>query len=164
MSIESCHALVLNADFRPLSYFPLSLWPWQDSVKAVFLGRHDTPAFLAENTDAVISHQLENPLNYFYLEVCWQGYPLVHNAHLVPELGYYYAGNDVQAGAARLREDRRRPGVRSGASSVVARGRDERVCRLPAFVRRNRAAGAVRSADAPLCRDGQGHDARSRRP
>ena len=32
-------ALVLNADFRPLSYFPLSLWSWQDSVKAVFLER-----------------------------------------------------------------------------------------------------------------------------
>lgn len=36
---ESCPALVLNADFRPLSYFPLSLWSWQDSVKAVFLDR-----------------------------------------------------------------------------------------------------------------------------
>src|SRR5262249_19591755 len=23
-------ALVLNADFRPLSYYPLSLWPWQE--------------------------------------------------------------------------------------------------------------------------------------
>ena len=32
-------ALVLNADYRPLSYFPLSLWSWQDSVKAVFLDR-----------------------------------------------------------------------------------------------------------------------------
>lgn len=32
-------ALVLNADFRPLSYFPLSLWPWQETVKAVFLSR-----------------------------------------------------------------------------------------------------------------------------
>ena len=32
-------ALVLNADFRPLSYFPLSLWSWQDVVKAVFLER-----------------------------------------------------------------------------------------------------------------------------
>ena len=32
-------ALVLNADFRPLSYFPLSLWTWQDSVKAVFMDR-----------------------------------------------------------------------------------------------------------------------------
>lgn len=36
---ESCPALVLNADFRPLSYFPLSLWCWQDAVKAVFLDR-----------------------------------------------------------------------------------------------------------------------------
>ncbi len=26
-------ALVLNADFRPLSYYPLSLWSWQDAVK-----------------------------------------------------------------------------------------------------------------------------------
>jgi len=34
-------ALVLNADFRPLSYYPLSLWPWQESVKAVFLDRVD---------------------------------------------------------------------------------------------------------------------------
>lgn len=32
-------ALVLNADFRPLSYYPLSLWSWQDTVKAVFLER-----------------------------------------------------------------------------------------------------------------------------
>jgi 5-methylcytosine-specific restriction endonuclease McrA len=32
-------ALVLNADFRPLSYLPLSLWPWQDAIKAAFLDR-----------------------------------------------------------------------------------------------------------------------------
>lgn len=32
-------ALVLNADYRPLSYFPLSLWPWQEAVKASFLDR-----------------------------------------------------------------------------------------------------------------------------
>ena len=30
---------MLNADFRPLSYFPLSLWSWQDAIKAVFLDR-----------------------------------------------------------------------------------------------------------------------------
>ena len=29
-------ALVLNADFRPLSYFPLSLLGWQDAVRLVF--------------------------------------------------------------------------------------------------------------------------------
>lgn len=32
-------ALVLNADYRPLSYFPLSLWPWQEAIKAVWLDR-----------------------------------------------------------------------------------------------------------------------------
>ncbi|MBF9050190.1 HNH endonuclease [Roseobacter sp. HKCCD9010] len=32
-------ALVLNADYRPLSYYPLSLWPWQDAIKAAFLDR-----------------------------------------------------------------------------------------------------------------------------
>ena len=36
---EAFPALVLNADFRPLSYYPLSLWSWQESVKAVFLDR-----------------------------------------------------------------------------------------------------------------------------
>jgi len=39
VSPESCPALVLNADFRPLSYYPLSLWSWQDAIKAVFLDR-----------------------------------------------------------------------------------------------------------------------------
>ena len=70
--------------------------------KAVFLGRYDTPQFLAEKTDVVVSHQWENPLNYMYLETCWQGYPLVHNASLCPDLGYYYTDNDVNAGAAQL--------------------------------------------------------------
>src|SRR5690606_39809661 len=37
-------ALVLNADFRPLSYYPLSLWPWQEVVKSVFLERVDVIA------------------------------------------------------------------------------------------------------------------------
>ncbi len=36
---QSCPALVLNADFRPLSYYPLSLWSWQDAIKAVFMER-----------------------------------------------------------------------------------------------------------------------------
>ncbi len=28
-----------NADYRPLSYYPLSLWPWQEAVKAAVLER-----------------------------------------------------------------------------------------------------------------------------
>jgi 5-methylcytosine-specific restriction endonuclease McrA len=33
-------ALVLNADFQPLSYFPLSLFHWDDAIKAVVKGSH----------------------------------------------------------------------------------------------------------------------------
>jgi 5-methylcytosine-specific restriction endonuclease McrA len=44
-------ALVLNADFRPLSYFPLSLLSWQDAITAVF---KDHVSVVAEY-DAVVS-------------------------------------------------------------------------------------------------------------
>ncbi len=70
--------------------------------KATFLGRYDTPYFLSEFTDVVVSHQWENPLNYFYFDVCWMGYPLVHNANMCSDLGYYYPDNDVQIGADTL--------------------------------------------------------------
>ncbi|WP_241557290.1 HNH endonuclease [Croceibacterium ferulae] len=43
-ALESCPALVLNADYTPLSYYPLSLWPWQTAIKAVFLERVDIVA------------------------------------------------------------------------------------------------------------------------
>ncbi|MHA6323584.1 HNH endonuclease [Roseivivax sp. CAU 1753] len=45
-------ALVLNADYRPLSYYPLSLWPWQEAVKASFLDRVD---IIAEYDEVVHS-------------------------------------------------------------------------------------------------------------
>jgi 5-methylcytosine-specific restriction endonuclease McrA len=41
---DSCPALVLNADYTPLSYYPLSLWPWETAVKAMFLDRVDVVA------------------------------------------------------------------------------------------------------------------------
>ena len=36
MPLEQCPALILNADYRPLSYYPLSLWSWQDAIRAIF--------------------------------------------------------------------------------------------------------------------------------
>jgi hypothetical protein len=70
--------------------------------RASFIGRVKTPFFLAEHTDVVISHQWGLPLNYLYLECCWQGYPLIHNADLVKDLGYYYEAHDLEAGANAL--------------------------------------------------------------
>ena len=40
-NLADCPALVLNADYTPLSYYPLSVWPWQTVIKAVFLERVD---------------------------------------------------------------------------------------------------------------------------
>ena len=50
LSLEKCPALVLNADYRPLSYYPLSLWSWQESVKSVFLDR----VTIVSNYDRII--------------------------------------------------------------------------------------------------------------
>ena len=50
LSLEKCPALVLNADYRPLSYYPLSLWSWQDSIKSAFLDR----VTIVSNYDRVI--------------------------------------------------------------------------------------------------------------
>ncbi|MGB3178165.1 MAG: HNH endonuclease [Albidovulum sp.] len=47
-------ALVLNADFRPLSYYPLSLWPWQEAIKAAYL---DRVTILAEYDEVVRSQR-----------------------------------------------------------------------------------------------------------
>lgn len=49
-------ALVLNADFRPLSWYPLSLWPWQEAIKAVCL---DRVQILAEYEQVVRSQRAE---------------------------------------------------------------------------------------------------------
>jgi hypothetical protein len=72
--------------------------------KISFVGRYDTPQFLAEHSDIVVSNQWGLALNYFYFDVCWNGYALVHNAHLCKEIGYFYPGNDVEAGARQLVE------------------------------------------------------------
>ena len=52
-------ALVLNADFRPLNYFPLSLWSWQDAVKAVCL---DRVTIVSEYEDWISSPSFEMKL------------------------------------------------------------------------------------------------------
>lgn len=54
--LEKCPALVLNADYRPLSYFPLSLWSWQEAIKAIF---RDSVTVISEYERVVRSPQFE---------------------------------------------------------------------------------------------------------
>jgi 5-methylcytosine-specific restriction endonuclease McrA len=57
---DSWPALVLNADYRPLSYYPLSLWNWQATIKAVFLDR----VHIVDSYDRIIhspTHKIRLP-------------------------------------------------------------------------------------------------------
>jgi 5-methylcytosine-specific restriction endonuclease McrA len=45
LPLSACPALVLNADYQPLSYYPLSVWNWQETIKAIFLDRVAVVAF-----------------------------------------------------------------------------------------------------------------------
>lgn len=60
--------------------------------------RQPTPHILKNYADIVLSWQWENNLNYLYLDVAWMGYPIIHNANLCEDIGYYYEGFDIEMG------------------------------------------------------------------
>lgn len=66
--------------------------------------RYQTAFILTQYLDIVVSHQLLNPLNYLYLDVAYMGYPILHNAELCKDLGYYYQGSDLLKGAKVLED------------------------------------------------------------
>lgn len=70
--------------------------------KMTFESRFPMPWFLSEHTDVVLAHQWENALNYAYLDAIYMGYPIVHNAHLIKNMGYYYNGFDISEGKDML--------------------------------------------------------------
>lgn len=41
LAVESCSALVLNADYRPLSTFPLARFSWRKSIEELMAGKID---------------------------------------------------------------------------------------------------------------------------
>jgi hypothetical protein len=66
--------------------------------------RYQTAFILTQYLDVVVSHQILNPLNYLYLDVTYMGYPILHNAELCKDLGYYYEGSDLLKGAKVLED------------------------------------------------------------
>ena len=70
--------------------------------KMTFENRFPMSWFLSEHTDVVLAHQWENALNYAYLDAIYMGYPIVHNAHLIKDMGYYYNEFDIAEGKDKL--------------------------------------------------------------
>lgn len=58
--------------------------------KISFDNRYPIVYVLSKFSEAVVSHQWGNALNYTYLDASYFGIPLVHNANLCKDLGYYY--------------------------------------------------------------------------
>lgn len=67
-----------------------------------FIARYPVTTMLAEETDIVLSHQWANPLNYSYLDAIHFGYPMVHNAEMIKDAGYYYKDFNISDGAKQL--------------------------------------------------------------
>lgn len=75
-----------------------------EDKKITFEGRLKTPEVLCKHADIVVSHQICNNLNYLYLDIAYLGYPIIHNANLCKNIGYYYKEFDVDQ-ASTILED-----------------------------------------------------------
>lgn len=64
--------------------------------------RYQTAYVMTQFFDILVCHQLMNPLNYLYLDAAFLGYPILHNAPLCKDLGYYYEGSDTKMGSKML--------------------------------------------------------------
>jgi len=58
---------------------------------------------LSKWADIVISHQWENPLNYAYLDCLYLQFPLIHNADMLKDAGYYYPDFEIGKGSELLK-------------------------------------------------------------
>ena len=70
----------------------------QKDGKLGFDPRWNIVVLLANYAEMIVSHQWGNPLNYAYLDTVYLGYPLIHNAHLCQDIGYYYKDFNLKHG------------------------------------------------------------------
>lgn len=66
--------------------------------------RIPTQEMINKHADLILSWQWENNLNYLYLDAAWMGAPVVHNANLCPDVGYYYEGFQMYEAADVVEE------------------------------------------------------------
>ena len=72
--------------------------------KIVIEKRTNTLYFMKNFADIAVSHQMNNHLNYLYLDLAWMGWPIVHNGNLCKDVGYYYEGFDYEMGEKVLND------------------------------------------------------------
>jgi hypothetical protein len=93
---DSFNLTALNNIVKSLDLF--------EDKKISIESRYNTLVFMKSHADIAVSHQMENPLNYLYLDLAWMGWPIIHNAHLCKDIGYYYENFDYEMGGKILSE------------------------------------------------------------
>jgi hypothetical protein len=88
-NIDGLNAIVKNLDLNA-------------DTKISIESRYNSLVFMKNHGDIAVSHQMENPLNYLYFDLAWMGWPIVHNAHLCKDVGYYYEGFNYEMGGEVL--------------------------------------------------------------
>ena len=64
--------------------------------KIIFDHRYNIVYLLSKYADMIVSNQWGNALNYAYLDTVYFGTPLIHNAHLCKDIGYYYEDFNIK--------------------------------------------------------------------
>ena len=75
----------------------------EDPIRLNYLPRLKAVDALSQFADIVLAHQHTNPLNYSYLDALYLQFPLVHNAPMIKDAGYFYVGNSIGSGARQLK-------------------------------------------------------------
>lgn len=70
----------------------------------VFTANPRFPSFyvMDKHADLCLSWQWENNLNYLYLDLAFYGYPILHNANLCTDIGYYYDGFNIEEASEQI--------------------------------------------------------------
>jgi hypothetical protein len=91
----------MNSDSLKLIIQNLNLF---EDKKMSVQARYNTLLFMSMFSSIAVSHQWENNLNYLYFDLAWMGWPIIHNASLCKDVGYYYEGFNYEEGANQLLE------------------------------------------------------------
>ena len=70
--------------------------------KIFFESRYPIVWSLFEHTDIMLCHQDMLPLNYIYFDAAWLGFPVIHNAYMVKDLGFFYPKWDSEEASKLL--------------------------------------------------------------
>lgn len=106
---EDFDLVLLNGDRLVASgYFKANIEPYltlATNGRIKYAGRHDMISIMKSYPNATaICHHVNNEFNYMVLEFLHAGYPVLHNAVVWKDFGYYYPDNNTLEGSRILRE------------------------------------------------------------